>query len=140
MKQEISALEQNHTWSLMSLPPGQKPVGSHWVYKVKYKSEGSVDRYKARLVAQGYTQIEGLDYNETFAPVAKLTTVRCLLAIDATKHWELHQLDVNNAFLHGELHEEVYMSPPPGYVSIGHSCMSTTQVFVWPKTGSSPMV
>jgi hypothetical protein len=119
MKQEISALEQNATWSLVSLPLEKKPVGSRWIYKLKYKPDGSIECYKARLVAQGYTQIEGLDYTETFTPVAKLTTVRCLLAAAAAKNWELHQLDVNNAFLHGELHEEVYMIPPPGYLPSG---------------------
>jgi hypothetical protein len=119
MKQEISTLEQNQTWSLVSLPSEKKPVDSRWIYKLKYKSDGSIERYKARLVAQGYTQIEGLDYTETFAPVAKLTIVRCLLAVAAAKNWELHQLDVNNAFLHGELHEKVYMIPPPGYLPSG---------------------
>ncbi|CAL8991331.1 unnamed protein product [Prunus brigantina] len=109
-----SALEQNHTWTLTSLPPGKRAIGSRWVYKIKHKSDGSVERYKARLVAKGYTQTEGLDYSETFAPVAKLVTVRCLLAVAAHHTWPLHQLDVQNAFLHGDLEEEVYMLPPPG--------------------------
>lgn len=115
MQQELAALKANGTWSLQALPLGKKPVGCKWVYKIKYNSDGTVERYKARLVAKGYNQIEGLDYGETFAPVAKLVTVRLLLAVASTQHWHLHQLDVHNAFLHGDLDEDVYMSLPPGF-------------------------
>ena len=115
MQQEIKALQSNHTWSLVPLPTHKHPIGCKWVYKIKLNPDGTVERYKARLVAKGYNQVEGIDYNETFAPVAKLTTVRVLLSLAAIRNWHLHQLDVNNAFLHGDLSEEVYMKLPPGF-------------------------
>lgn len=85
-----------------------------WVYRNKYSSDGSVNRFKARLVAKGFRQVEGIDFAETSAPVAKLTTLRCLLSAAASKNWELYQFDVNNAFLPGDLDREIYMMPPQG--------------------------
>ncbi|PKI50616.1 hypothetical protein CRG98_029003 [Punica granatum] len=115
MTEEIKALESNGTWTIEHLPPGKRPIDCKWVYKIKRRADGSIERYKARLVAKGFTQVEGVDFNETFAPVAKLVTVRCLLVVAMAKGWEIHQMDVNNAFLHGDLDEEVYMRLPPGY-------------------------
>ena len=123
MRLELQALEDNGTWTYTLLPAGKKPIGCKWVYKIKYQPDGTIERYKARLVAKGYTQVEGLDYRETFAPVAKLITVRSLLAIAAAKGWSLHQLDVQNAFLHGDLSEEIYMSPPPSFSRQGENRM-----------------
>lgn len=121
MHNEIQALELNNTWTVVDLPPSKQAIGCKWVYKVKLKSDGTIERYKARLVAKGYTQCEGLDYYETFSPVAKLTTVRTLLAVASVRKWHLHQLDVNNAFLHSDLHEEVYMTMPPVFGRKGES-------------------
>ncbi|RVW18267.1 Retrovirus-related Pol polyprotein from transposon RE1 [Vitis vinifera] len=107
--EEVRALEKNGTWEITDLPRGKKPVGCKWIFTVKYKADGNVDRYKARLVAKGFTQSYGIDYQETFAPIAKLNTVRVLLSLAANLDWSLHQLDVKNAFLNGDLEEEVYM-------------------------------
>ncbi|BBH06340.1 RmlC-like cupins superfamily protein [Prunus dulcis] len=131
MTAEITALEQNNTWTLTSLPHGHKPIGCKWVYKIKHRSDGTIERYKARLVAKGYTQQEGLDYHETFSPTAKLVTIRCLLAIAAVRHWPLHQLDVQNAFLHGHLDEEVYMFPHRAFVDRGRIlCVDLTSHYM----------
>jgi len=114
MKNEMKALQENNTWTLTNLPQNRKSIGLKWIYKIKYKPDGQIERYKARLVAKGFTQKEGFDFFETFAPVVKMVTIKTIIAVAAIKRWNLHQLDVNNAFLHGDLHEEVYLKPPQG--------------------------
>ncbi|CAJ2656280.1 unnamed protein product [Trifolium pratense] len=106
MQAELDALSLNKTWTIVDLPAGKTPIGCRWVYRIKYHADGTIEFYKARLVAKGFTQMEGVDYFETFSPVAKLTTIRVLLALAAAKGWFLEQLDINNAFLHEELDEE----------------------------------
>ncbi|XP_057989143.1 uncharacterized mitochondrial protein AtMg00810-like [Hevea brasiliensis] len=116
MEKELAALEQNGTWELTSLPAHKKAIDSKWIYKVKYKIDGTVDRYKARLVAKGYNQLPGLDYTASFSPVAKTVTFRIFLALAAAKNWVIHELDINNAYLHGFIDEELYMKPLEGYL------------------------
>ena len=118
MDEEMRALMQNQTWEVVDLPKGKKTVGCRWVYTLKCKSDGSLDRYKARLVARGYTQTYGIDYQETFAPVAKMNTIRILISLAVNLDWPLYQYDIKNAFLHGNLKEEIYMKYPPGYEGI----------------------
>ena len=115
MSDELDALSKTHTWDLVDLPSGKFAVECKWVYKIKTHADGSVERYKARLVAKGFAQEYGIDYEETCAPVARLTSVRSLLTVAVVRHWQLFQIDVKNAFLNGELIEEVYMHHPLGY-------------------------
>ena len=115
MDEEMTALRRNDTWEITTLSHGKKAIGCRWVFTPKFQADRTLERLKARLVAKGYTQTEGIDYGETFAPVAKFNTVRVLIALAAKCRWDILQFDVKNAFLHGELEEEVYMQLPPGY-------------------------
>ena len=114
MTEELAAMAANHTWSIVPLPPGKKAIGCRWLYKNKYNSDGVLARRKARLVAKGYNQRESLDYLDTFSLVAKLVTIKLLLALASSQHWHLSQLDINNAYLNGDLYEAVYMDIPMG--------------------------
>ena len=116
---EIESIMQNHTWELVDLPPGSKPLGYKWIFKRKMKADGSIDKYKARLVVKGYRQKEGLDYFDTYSPVTRITSIRMLIAIAALFNLEIHQMDVKTAFLNGDLNEEIYMEQPEGFVVSG---------------------
>ena len=105
MNEEYRSLMENNTWDLVPLPKGRKLVIFKWVYKTKYALDGSVERQKARLVAKGFSQVEGIDYNETFSPVAKMNSIHLVLALATSHKWEVHQMDVKSAFLHGYLQE-----------------------------------
>lgn len=115
MKAEMNSLESTGTWSVCELPVGKHPVGCKWIHTYKYHADGTVERPKSRLVAKGYTQLEGLDYIDTFSPVAKLGTFRLLLSLASAKNLFTLQLDISNAFLNGDLDEEIYMVIPQGY-------------------------
>lgn len=115
MNTEMNALYENDTFDIVELPSDRKATGSKWVYKIKYKSSGEIDRFKARFVIQGFSQKEGVDFDETFSPVVKIVTIRCVINLAFQQSWPIFQLDVNNAFLYGDIEETVYMKLPPGY-------------------------
>nr|CAN76639.1 hypothetical protein VITISV_027481 [Vitis vinifera] len=115
MREEMSALQKNKTWEIVERPKGKNIIDCKWIFTLKYKAGGSLERHKARLVAKGYTQTYGVDYQETFALIAKMNTVRILLSLAAHYNWQLLQYDVKNVFLHGDLDEEIYMNIPPGF-------------------------
>nr|GFC08127.1 ribonuclease H-like domain-containing protein [Tanacetum cinerariifolium] len=100
---------------ITDLPLDRKSIGGKWVYKIKYKSSGEIERYKARYVVKGYNKKEGVDFEETFSHVVKIVTVRCLINLAVQNGWMLSQLDINNAFLYGDLSETVYMDLPEGF-------------------------
>lgn len=115
MDAENKSIEKNQTWTLSSLPDDAKAIGVKWLYKTKLNELGEVDKYKARLVVKGYAQEYGVDYTEVFAPVARMDTMKMILALAAQKGWGVFQLDVKSAFLHGELEEDVFVEQPQGY-------------------------
>ena len=119
MEAEMQSIEENKARSLVDLPPGHKPIGLKWVFKVKRDEHGAVVKHKTRLVAKGYVQRPGIDFTEVFAPVARLESVRVLLAVAAHEGWEVHHMDVKSTFLNGELQEEVYVAQPAGFVVEG---------------------
>jgi hypothetical protein len=116
MQEEYNSLLKNHAWDLVPLPLGRKLFRCRWVYRTKSIRNGQISKYKSSLVAKGFQQVHGIDYDETFAPVAKMDFIRLTLAIAKTKGWEVHQMDVNNSFLHGDLFEEIYMEQPQGFM------------------------
>ena len=117
MEKEYNSLVRHDTWNLVEVPKDcQNIVGCKWVFKTKRDSEGNVDRFKARLVAQGYTQEAGIDYDEVFAPVARYTSIRTVLAIANQLDLELHQMDVKSALLNGNLENDIFMKQPEGYI------------------------
>ncbi|GMI65892.1 hypothetical protein HRI_000258500 [Hibiscus trionum] len=117
MAEELQAMDANHTWTVVPLPEGKQAIDCKWVFRIKYKADGTIERHKARLVAKGFTQVEGIDYVDTFSLVAKMTSFKLLLALAAMNDWHLLQIDVHNAFLNRTLTEEVYMKLPLGYSS-----------------------
>lgn len=117
MTNEHDALVSNDTYEEVPFLPGMNILGCRWVYKTKLKSDGTLDKFKSRLVAQGYTQIDGVDCAETFSHVVKFATARIILSLALSNGWFVRQLDVSNAFLHGYLNEDVYMKQPPGFVN-----------------------
>ena len=125
MSTELTALMKHGTWDLVLPPSNCTPGGCKWVFRVKRHADGSVDRFKARIVAKGYDQRPGIDYKETISPVVKPATIRTVLFITVMKGWDLRQMDVNNAFLNGALTETIFMAQPLGYKDLSkpnHIC------------------
>jgi hypothetical protein len=116
MQEEYDALMANNTWTLVPPPPGANIVSGKWIFLHKYNSDGSLTRHKARWVVRGFTQQPGINFDETFSPVVKTTTIRVVLSLALSQNWPIHQLDVKNAFLHGHLTKEVYSQQPSGFV------------------------
>eukprot|EP00253_Pinus_taeda_P003302 PITA_03302 len=115
MMEEYNSIMVNNVWEVVSRPQDRSVLGSRWTYKIKYAADSSIEKYKARFVAKGYAQKEGIDYEETFAPIAKYTSIRTVISLAAQMGWEIHQMDVKTAFLNGVIEEEVYLEQPEGF-------------------------
>ncbi|GJS11856.1 hypothetical protein Tco_0368652 [Tanacetum coccineum] len=119
IKSEIDFILQIHTWELVVLLSGCKSLGYKWIFKKKMKADGTIDKYKARLMIKGFRQSEGLGYIDTYSPVTRITSIRMVFAIAALRNLEVHQMDVKPAFLSGDLKEEIYMKQPEGFMALG---------------------
>lgn len=120
MDEELAALAANKTWTLVPSRSDMNVVGCKWIYKAKLKVDGSFERLKAGLIAKGFNQVDGVDFSETFSSVIKPTSIRHVLTLAVVKGWEIRQLDVKNAFVHGSLSTPVYMQQPPSYTYQEH--------------------
>ena len=138
MHEELENFERNQVWVLVEPPPACNPIGTKWVFKNKQGDDGLVVRNKARLVAQGFCQKEGIDYEETFAPVARLEAIRIFLAFAASKGFKVFQMDVKSAFLNGFIEEEVYVKQPPWIwkSQVSKPCLQTSESSLWFETGA----
>ena len=112
MIEEYESIMKNDVWDVVPRTKGKSVVTSKWIYKIKHAADGSIEKYKARFMACGFSQKEGIDYEETFAPIARYTSIRSVLSLAAVMKWKIHQMDVNIAFLHGVVEEEVYVEQP----------------------------
>jgi hypothetical protein len=121
MEEEMKSILKNSTWEQATLPAGHRAIGLKWVYKIKRDPAGNIVKHKARLVAKGYAHRQGIDFDEVFAPVARLEMVRLLLAVAAHRCWTFHHMDVKSAFLNGDLVEEVYVQQPAGFIDTNNS-------------------
>jgi hypothetical protein len=119
MEEEIFMIEKNKTWELVDRPEDKNIIGVKWIFRTKLNADSSINKFKARLVVKGYAQVYGVDYSDTFAPVARMDTIRLLLAVAAHRNWKVFQLDVKSAFLNGVLQEEIYVEQPAGFVVQG---------------------
>ena len=120
INEEMDYIMFNHTWELVDLPPSSKAIGCKWVFRKKYHTNGTLNTFKARLVAKGYRQKEGIDYFDTFAPMARINSIRILFALASIHDLYVHQMDMKTAFLNGDLNEEIYMEQPEGFVLPGN--------------------
>eukprot|EP00253_Pinus_taeda_P030844 PITA_30844 len=130
MVDEMASLHKNEAWGLVELLAGRKPIDSNWVFKKKTNAEGNVEKYKAWLVAKGYSQVTGIDFGDIFSPVAKVTSIRLLLSIAAAFDFEIEQMDVKTSFLHRDLEEEIYMKQPEGFAVKGKKELDSKPVKV----------
>ena len=125
MAEEYASIMKNDVWEVVPKLEGKSVVTSRWLYKIKYDVDGSIEKYKARFVARGFSQVKGVDYDETFAPIAWYTSIQSIISIAAKMGWQIHQMDVKTAFLNGIIHEEVYIEQPQGFEMHGresHVC------------------
>ena len=139
---ELDQTEKNQTWELVPKPKGMNVIGTKWIFKKKFNEDGQVIRNKSRLVCKGYAQIEGIEFEETFAPVARLEAIRMFLAFACYKNFKVYQMDVKSMFLNGELEEEVYVEQPEGFLlseNRDYVC-KIKKGTLWPQTSSKSMV
>ena len=141
MVEEYDSNMKNQVWEVVSRPEGKNVVGSKWIYKVKHVADESVEKYKVRFVAKGFSQKEGINYEETFAPVAKYSSIWTIISLVAEMGWCVHQMDIKTAFISEVIEEEVYIEQPEGFdVENKETCMQTASSSLRAQAGSSSMV